>query len=77
MSTCPVCEGPATVKDLQTLGDYDEVVCPSCGKYEISRSARAEFGSGEFPFEDRRRMLEAAKGEAALGRVPRISSYLH
>ena len=76
MTTCPVCEGPATVKESPILDDFDQVICLNCGQYEISRSKRAEFVSGCVPEDDRRRVLEAAKRETPLGQIPRISGHL-
>jgi predicted RNA-binding Zn-ribbon protein involved in translation (DUF1610 family) len=73
---CPVCTSPSSVKEHATLGDLYEVNCPTCGHFEISRSARKEFDASTVEFSERQMMLDRARSEAPSDLLARITMNL-
>jgi hypothetical protein len=44
---CPVCNAPARVKKVARSGGCNEVSCPTCGEFEVSRSVLKTWKNAE------------------------------
>lgn len=70
---CPVSNEPAQ-EALPRMGDFAEIICPSCGRFRISGTA-LEMIRNRDP-DGRERALAEAKRRAPEGEIPLITSYM-
>jgi hypothetical protein len=66
---CPVSNEPAR-EALPRIGDFAEMICPTCGRFRISRSSLETIR--HYEADDRLAFLEKAKREAQGGAIPFI-----
>jgi ribosomal protein L37AE/L43A len=69
---CPVCNVPARVKKVERSGGCNEVSCPTCGEFDVSRSVLKAWKNNNTPKQERKAMLEKARKKAQ-GKKPRIT----
>lgn len=73
--SCPVCEAEAEDTTPHTF-DGDTVKCGFCGEFELTRSVPADERWTSRDRAERLAVLEQAKKKAAVGKRPRIDTYM-
>lgn len=71
-TACPICAKPAK-QNKAAVGDYMEVDCRHCGRFQISRIFQHAVSDSHET--ERRQALEHARLRARYGALPIITTY--